>query len=169
MSKKSSCNWEEASSFHHNISIRNEYFGFASMFCLFTFLALFVTVFLSILAHNSFYHESEVIQRRFIPYTVLGSISLLLFLVFFIGSVGYTCKLLKKSPLKQSSSSSSSSLNSPTSASRKTTGSLSKLKHKSADPFPMNTDESYYTSTKVFVEQKSRNANISYQACQTDV
>lgn len=168
MSKQSSYNWEETTSFHHNISIRNEYFGFASMFCLFTFLALFVTIFLSILAHNSFYHESEVIQRRFIPYSVLGSISLLLFLVFFIGSVGYTCKLLKKSPLKQSSSS-SSSLNTPTSVLRKTSTSLSKLKPKPVDLFPMTTDESYYTSTKVFTEQKSRNASISYQACQTDV
>ncbi|UJR35423.1 hypothetical protein I4U23_028180 [Adineta vaga] len=167
MSKQTSSHWQDNSAFHYNTSIRNEYIGFACMFSLFTFLALFVTIFLSILAYNSYYHDSEVIQRRFIPYFVLGLISLLLFLIFSIGSLGYTCKLFKKSYLKQSSSSSSSI--SPLPTPHKTDNSLLKVKRKSSELFPFTTDESYYTSTKVVAESKSRNTSISYQACQTDV
>ena len=80
---------------HEQISLRNEYTRFACMFYFFTLLAFFTSISLVILANNSSQHESESIQRRFIPYAVLGSISVILFFVFFLGSLVYTRKLIK--------------------------------------------------------------------------
>ena len=92
MSKQSS----DDTFLHHEISIRNEYTRFACMFYFFTLLALLTTIFLFILINNSYYHELETIQRRFIPYSILGLISLILFFVFFLGSIVYTSKLIRK-------------------------------------------------------------------------
>lgn len=95
MSKRPSLHWENQSPLHEHISIRNEYVGFVCMFCLFAFLGLFVTIVLAMLAYDAHYHKLEEMQRRAIPYAVLGAISLLLFLIFVIGWFGYTCKVLR--------------------------------------------------------------------------
>jgi hypothetical protein len=159
MSKQSSLNYQDNYSFHYEISIRNEYTRFACMFYLFTTLALLSTIFLFIFANNSYHDESESIQRRFIAYSILGSISLALFFVFLVGSLVYTCKLIRKFRLKSSPSNllpiSSNSTRTKTS--------------KPLQSFIMNTDESYYTSTKTVAEQKSRTTNHSSSPCQTDV
>lgn len=92
MSKQSS----DEAFLHHEISIRNEYIRFACMFYFFTLLALLTTICLVILINNSYYHELETIQRRFIPYSILGLISMILFFVFFLGSIVYTSKVIRK-------------------------------------------------------------------------
>jgi hypothetical protein len=159
MSKQSSINYQDDNhSFHYEISIRNEYTRFACMFYLFTLSALSMTIFLFLLANNCYNDQSETIQRRFIPYTVLGSISLTLFLVFFIGSLVYTNKLLRKSYSKSPLPISSNS--------------TPPKKSKPLQSFIMNTDESYYTSTKANVKEKPRTTKISFatsRPCQTDV
>jgi hypothetical protein len=156
MSKQSSLHYQNNYSFHYEISIRNEYTRFACMFYLFTLLALLTTIFLFVLANNCYYDQSESIQRRYIPYSILGSLSLVLFFVFFVGSLVYTSKLIRKSRLKSSLPISSSNSNRT-------------KKSKSLQSFIMNTDESYFKSTKASTEQKSRTTNLSSPPCQTDV
>jgi hypothetical protein len=162
MSKQSSLHYQDNYSVRCEISIRNEYTRFACMFYLFALLAFLTTIVLFIFANNSYYHESESIQRRFIPYSVLGSISLVLFLIFFLGSLVYTGKLIKKLRLKQTS-------NPSPPPSHEIDNLIPTKKPKSIPSFVMNTDESYYTSTKFLTEQKSRTKNISSPPCQTDV
>lgn len=88
-------------SVHNDISIRNEYTRFACMFYLFTLFALITTIFLFLFANNCYYNELESIQRRFIPYSILGIISLILFFIFLLGSLVYTNKFIKKLRFKQ--------------------------------------------------------------------
>lgn len=144
-------------SFHYDISIRNEYTRFAFMFYLFTILALLTTILLFLFANNSYYNESESIQRRFIPYSVLGSISLILFFIFFVGSFVYTSKLIKKLPFKQTTNSTDF-----------IEDSIEITKSKPIQSFVMNTDDSYYASTKMLAEQKSSRTSSSHPH-QTDV
>lgn len=80
---------------HEQISLRNEYTRFACMFYFFTLLAFLIGLSLLILANDSYQNESQMIQRRFIPYSILGSISSILFFVFFLGSLVYTKKLCR--------------------------------------------------------------------------
>jgi hypothetical protein len=149
-------------SFHYHISIRNEYSRFAFMFYLFTILAFLATIFLFTYANSSYYNESESVQRRFIPYLVLGSISLALCFIFFLGSLVYTCKLIKKSRLKQTSN--------PFPASSDLTDNSNQItKSKLTQSFVMNNDESYYTSTKALAVQKSRTKTLTSHPYQTDV
>lgn len=84
-------------------SIQHENTRFAFMFILFTLFAFLITIILFIFANNSYQNHAELFQRHFIPYFILALISLILFLIFFIGSLAYTSKSL----LKSSSSSSS--------------------------------------------------------------
>jgi hypothetical protein len=157
MSRQSPLHWKDNHSSHYEISIRNEYTRFACMFYLFTLFAFLSTMLLSIIANNSYYNESESIQRRFIPYCVLASISLALFLIFFIGSLVYTSKLIRKCRLKQPPIPLPRSIESsppPT------------IKHETIQPFVLNTDESYYSSTKALAEHKPKTTTTSYQ---TDV
>ncbi|CAF0846706.1 unnamed protein product [Adineta steineri] len=164
MLKQTSFHWEDMSSFYYDISTRNEYTSFACMFCLFTFLAFCITVFLSILAHNTYYHDSEVIQRRFIPYFVLGLISLILFFIFFLGSLVYMCKLMKKFRSIQTTIP-------PLPLPRTIENSNENLKEKPRTSFLLADDELSYPNIKALTltEQKSNGTNITYQACQTDV
>ena len=145
---------------HYDISIRNEYTRFACMFYLFTFLAFLTTVLLFIFANNSYNNESELIQRRFIPYSILGILSLILFFIFFLGSLVYTTKLIRKFRLKPSSN--------PTTD---ITDNLTQIttKSKPMESFLMNTDESYYTNAKILAEQKSRTIDLTSHPYQTDV
>jgi hypothetical protein len=162
MSKQSSLHYQDDYSLHYEISIRNEYTRFACMFYLFTLFAFFTTIFLFIYANNSYHDESETIQRRFIPYSVLGSISFALFFIFFLGSIVYTIKLIKKLTLKQTSKP-------PSTLSHFITNSTPITKLKPIQSFEMNTDESYYTSTKSLTEQKLRTINLTSHPYQTDV
>jgi len=159
MSEQSTLNWQDNYSYNYDISIRNEYTRFACMFYSFTLFAFFITLFLFIFANDSYHNESESIQRRFIAYSVLGSISFALFFIFFIGSLVYTSKFIKKSRLKQTSI-----LSKP--IPRQIENPPRLTKQKSVESFVMNTDDSYYTSTKTLAEQKSRPITNS---CQTDV
>jgi hypothetical protein len=102
----------------NDISIQDENTRFAFMFILFTLLAFLITIFLFIFANNSYYNQSEIYQRYFIPYSILASISLSLFFIFFIGSLVYTSKSLRKLLFK-------SSLNSPIFKLQSTTTTLS--------------------------------------------
>jgi hypothetical protein len=166
MSKQSPSHWKDNYSSHHDISIRNEYTRFACMFYLFTIFAFLSTILLIIFANNSYHNESESIQRRFIPYSILGSISLALFFIFFIGSLAYTSKLIKKLRLKQT-------FHPPTPLPRSIDNSIQIIKPepkpKPVDSFILNTDESYYASTRAVSEQKSRTITLSSHPCQTDV
>jgi hypothetical protein len=163
MSKQSSLNYQNDNSLHYDISIRNEYTRFAFMFYLFTLFALLTTIFLFIIANNSYNNESESIQRRFIPFLILGLISFTLFFIFFLGSLVYTSKLIKKLRIKQTFI--NPSLTPPNLIDNSTR--ITKLNP--IKSFEMNTDESYYTSTKTIAEQKSRTTNLTSHSQQTDV
>jgi Na+/phosphate symporter len=81
----------------NEITIRNENTRFALMFILFTLLAFLITLMLFIFVNKSYQTQSEIFQRHFIAYCILASISLALFLIFFIGSLVYTSKSLSSS------------------------------------------------------------------------
>jgi hypothetical protein len=163
MSKQSSLNYKDDYSLHYEISIRNEYTRFAFMFYLFTLFALLTTIFLFIITNNSYNNESETIRRRFIPFFVLGLISVTLFFIFFLGSLVYTSKLIKKLRLKQTFINPSSTPPCLIDNSTRT------IKLNPIKSFEMNTDESYYASTKAIAEQKSRTTNLTSHSQQTDV
>ena len=76
------------------MSIRQENIRFASMFILFTFLALFMTLFLLLLTVDSYQHRSKIFHRHFPPYAILLIISSILFLIFSLGSIVYLRKSL---------------------------------------------------------------------------
>ncbi|CAF3850787.1 unnamed protein product [Rotaria sp. Silwood2] len=162
MSEQSSLHCQDDYLFHYEISIRNEYMRFACMFYLFTLFAFVTTIFLLLFAYNSYYNESESIQRRFIPYIILGTISLTLFLIFFIGSLVYTSKLIKKLRLKQT-------VNAPKPLPRSIDTLTQATKQKSIESLTMNEDESYDACEKISIQQKFKTTNTSYHPCQTDV
>ncbi|CAF3355632.1 unnamed protein product [Rotaria sp. Silwood1] len=162
MSEQSSLHCQDDYLFHYDISIRNEYMRFACMFYLFTLFAFITTMFLFLFAYNSYYNESESIQRRFIPYIILGAISLTLFLIFFIGSLVYTSKLIKKLRLKQT-------FNPPKPLPRSMDNLAQTAKQKSIESFTMHENESYDASGKTSIQQKFKTTNTSYHPCQTDV
>lgn len=83
----------------NQISIRNENLRFAFMFILFTLLAFLITCILFIFINNSYQNSSTILQRHFLPYCILGLISFILFLIFFIGSFVYIRKSLLLSPI----------------------------------------------------------------------
>ena len=101
MSKTSPHVWDADDSIHHEISIRHEYTRFACMFYLFTLFALLATVFLFVLTNNAYHDQSESVQRRFLPYCVLTVISFILCSIFFLGSLVYSGKLLRRSKSKR--------------------------------------------------------------------
>jgi uncharacterized BrkB/YihY/UPF0761 family membrane protein len=78
----------------NEISIYHENIRFAFMFIFFTLFAFLITIILFILANKSYQNHSEIFQKHFIPYYILASISLALFLIFFIGSLIYIIKSL---------------------------------------------------------------------------
>lgn len=164
MSKQSSINYPETYSYQKEISIRNEYLRFACMFYLFTFLAFLTAIFLLFSANNYYYEQSESMQRRFIPYSILGILSFALFIIFFLGSVVYTIKVIRTFRSEQTS-------NMPPILAQSTDQIPRKKLSKSNELFIMNTDESYYTSTRAIAEAKPRTTNNStfYSPCQTDV
>ena len=162
MSKQSPSHWKDNYSSHYEISIRNEYTRFACMFYLFTIFAFLTTIFLIIFANNSYYNESESIQRRFIPYSILGSISFVLCFIFIIGSLVYTSKLIRQLRAKKT-------FKPPEPLPRSIDNSTQVTKIKPPDTFIMNTDPSYYASTKALVDQKSRTITLPSHPCQTDV
>ncbi len=166
MSKQSPSHWKDNYSSHYEISIRNEYTRFACTFYLFAILAFLTTIFLIIFANNSYYNESESIQRRFIPYAILGSISFVLCFIFIIGSLVYTSKLIRQLRVKQTFKPPSLP---PAPLPRSIDNSTQVTKIKPPDSFIMNTDESYYSSTKVLADQKSRTKTLLSHSCQTDV
>lgn len=135
MSRLSPLDWHDGYSTQHELSIRTEYTRFACMFYFFTFLAFFITLILFLLAHQSYYDESETIQRRFLPFAVLTTISLLLCFVFTFGSFVYTRKFLRTRKCSTSSRFDQSSIG-------------ERVKEEMIQPFTLNTDESYYANTK---------------------
>ena len=160
MSRRSSRLWQDGYSTHYEISIRTEFTRFACMFYLFTLCAFVATIFLCVLASNSYHDESESLQRRFLPYSVLATISLVLCLIFFFGSLVYTRKFLRASPSKQA----------PVPLPRSIDSSATpRVKEEKSDAFVLNTEESYYASTKPRPEHSFKPPTNSYQACQTDV
>lgn len=88
MSTRSTNHWQSES------TIQQENIRFAFMFILFTLFAFLLTIILFLFAHNSYQNHLELFQRQFIPYFILAFISLILFLIFFIGSLVYTSKSL---------------------------------------------------------------------------
>ncbi|CAF1017437.1 unnamed protein product [Rotaria sordida] len=97
MSRRSSNLWQD------EISIHNDNIRFAFMFTLFTLLAFLTTIVLFIFANNSYRNQSEIFQHHFIHYCILALISLILFLIFLIGSFIYISKSIRKSSYKSSS------------------------------------------------------------------
>jgi hypothetical protein len=89
MSRHSTIAWQ------NEISIRHENTRFASMFILFSLFAFLTTIFLFIFANKSYYNQSEITQRHFLPYCTLASISLVFFLIFSIGAFVYTSRSLR--------------------------------------------------------------------------
>ncbi|CAF3386058.1 unnamed protein product [Rotaria socialis] len=85
------------------ISIRNDNIRFAFMFILFTLLSSLTTTVLLIFAHNSYHVKSHISQHRFIHYIILATISLFLFVIFFIGSLVYTSRSIRHVSVKLSS------------------------------------------------------------------
>lgn len=162
MPEKSSLHYQDEYSSYCETSMRNEYMRFACMFYLFTLFAFLTTILLFLFANNSYHNESESIQRRFLPYSVLGSISLVLFCIFFIGSLVYTSKLIKKLRTKQT-------LNSQKSLPHSINNLPQTVKEKSIGSFIMNSDKPQYSKTKAQPEQKSQSFKASYHPCQTDV
>ncbi|CAF0833664.1 unnamed protein product [Rotaria sordida] len=162
MSEQSSLHYQDDYLFHYDISIRNDYMRFACMFYLFTLFAFITTIFLFLFAYNSYYNESVSFQRPIIPYIILGAISLTLFLIFFIGSLVYTRKLIKKLRLKQT-------FNQPKSLRRSIDNLTQTTKQKSIESSIMNEDESYDTSGKPLIQKKLKTTKTSYYPCQTDV
>lgn len=160
MSRRSSLLWQDGYSSHYEISIRAEFTRFACMFYLFTLFAFTATIFLCVLASNSYHDESESIQRRFLPYSVLATISLVLCLIFFLGSLVYTSKVLRASRTKQPPVPLPRSIESTQAP---------PAKDDKSETFLLNTEESYYTSTKPRPEHNFKPIANSYQACQTDV
>lgn len=156
ISKQSSFNCQDDYLLHYEISIRNEYMRFACMFYLFSLFAFITTILLFIFAYNSYQNDLESIQRTFIPYSVLGTISLILFFVFLIGSLVYTSKLMKKLHSKQT-------FQPPETLSRSIDNLSETLKEKSMESLAMNSD---YATTKVSIQQKFKQTN---PPCQTDV
>ncbi|CAF3732600.1 unnamed protein product [Rotaria magnacalcarata] len=163
VSKSSTLPCKEDYLFDNEVSIRNEYMRFACMFYSFTLFAFVTTILLFLSAYNFYHNESESTQHRFIPYSVLGTISLVLFFVFFIGSLAYTSKLIKKLRLKKTFNQAKPLTYSMENLNQTTT------EQKSIESFTMNADKSHYTSTKDLAQQKFQTLNISYHACQTDV
>jgi len=148
--------------FKNELAIRNEYSRFACMFYLFTILAVFMSVILFLFANNFYYEEIEEIQRRFIPYFVLGLISFILFLIFFLGSIVYTMKFLQTFQAKSL----------PTSPqivprSNKTHNQIQRKSSSTDQLFITNTEESYSTHAKTMMNDKYRTK--SNLPCQTDV
>ncbi|CAF1333986.1 unnamed protein product [Adineta steineri] len=90
MSTQSSNHWQ------NELSIQNENTRFASMFILFTFLAFTMTIISFIFVNNSNHNETEIVQSNNVPYYILASISIALFVIFFIGSLVYTRKSIRR-------------------------------------------------------------------------
>ena len=157
MSGQSLRSWQDGYTSHHEDSLRNEYTRFACMFYVFSLFAFLSTILLFIFVNDAYHHESESVQRRFLPYCTLAAISLALFFIFFIGSLVYTSKSIRQSRLKQPTKS-------PIPPPRSTEPSTRTTK-----PFPLSTDVVSGASTKTPVEQKSKATNASARHFQTDV
>ena len=155
MSRLSPFDWQDGYSTHYEISIRTEYTRFACMFYLFTFFAFFTTIVLFLLAHQSYHDESETIQRRFLPYAVLATISLLLCGIFSLGSFVYTQKFLRARKCSSLPSN------------RFDDASSERVKEEPSQPFILNTDESYYASTKLRTDPQTKTPTTRHY--QTDV
>lgn len=102
MSESSSNCW------YDEISIRNDNIRFAFMFILFTLLASLTTTVLFIFAYDSYQLQSEMSQYHFTHYVILAAISLILFFLFFIGSLVYTSRSIRRLSYKSSTLSSKS-------------------------------------------------------------
>jgi len=87
----------------NEISIQYENTRFAFMFILFALFAFTTTIALFNFGNHSYRNESEVYQQHWIPCYIMASISLALFLIFFIGSLVYTSKSIRKLRFKSSS------------------------------------------------------------------